>query len=537
MARKSRYKEKTVEKNWKAALYARLSKEDGDKGESDSILNQKQLLQEYIVNESDIQFVDFYIDDGFSGTNFERPSFNKMLEDIKKGKIDCVVVKDLSRLGRNYVEVGKYIETIFPMLNVRFIAITDNLDSYKNPSSMNNLIVPFKNIINDEYCRDISNKIKASLNIKRKQGKFIGSFAPYGYKKDPIDHGKLLVNEEQAIIVKRIFKMFLSGKGILQIARELNNEGIPSPSAEKNNSESSLWCSKTIRRILTAQVYIGNMVQGVSRNKSYKLKKSESVAPEDWIIVKNTHEAIISEGEFENAAELLDRDTRTAPGKKEVYLFSGFLKCADCGRAMNRKTIKQPYGIYEYYICSTYKNHGSDYCTKHTIKTEDLEKAVSETIKQQIMLAVDLKKAVEKAKLEVKKVNTKDADEKLLYKKKNELNKCEKMLVELYSDWKTGEISKTEYDIMKLEFLNKSEKIKNVISELEEKILDNQDEKEPEILSEFLNYENFSVLNREILSALVKNIYIYENNQIKIEFKYSDRFEEAIRFVNSKKTA
>ena len=153
------------------------------------------------------------------------------------------------------------------------------------------------------------------------------------------------------------------------------------------------------------------------------------------------------------------------------------------------------------------------------------------------MLAVDLKKAVEKAKLEVKKVNTKDADEKLLYKKKNELNKCEKMLVELYSDWKTGEISKTEYDIMKLEFLNKSEKIKNVISELEEKILDNQDEKEPEILSEFLNYENFSVLNREILGALVKNIYIYENNQIKIEFKYSDRFEEAIRFVNSKKTA
>lgn len=537
MARKSKYEEKTSEKVWKAALYARLSKEDGDKGESDSILNQKQLLKEYTEAESDIEFVDFYIDDGFSGTNFERPSFNAMLEDIKKGKINCVVVKDLSRLGRNYVEVGKYLETIFPMLNVRFIAVTDNLDSFKNPSSMNNLIVPFKNIINDEYCRDISNKIKASLTLKRKQGKFIGSFAPYGYEKDPQDHGKLLVNEEQAKIVRKIFAMFLSGTGLLQIARTLNAEEIPSPAMEKNSLSGSLWCSKTIRRILTSQVYIGNMVQGVSRNKSYKLKKSEAVSPKDWIVVKNTHEAIISQEEFENATELLERDTRTPPGKKEVYLFSGFLKCGDCGRAMNRKTIKQPYGVYEYYICSTYKKHGADYCTKHTVKADELLKAVTETVKQQIMLAVDLKKAVDKIKSEVKRTDEREANGKLIYKKKSELQKCEKMLVSLYSDWKVGEITKEEYDIMKLNFLDKAEKLKKSISDLEEKLLSDENEEEPEILTEFLNYENFSELNREILSALVKNIYIYENNEIKIEFKYSDQFESAASFTESRKTA
>ncbi len=261
MPRTSKYVQAAAERPgqtalWRAGLYVRLSREDGDKEESDSIGNQRSFLQEFAALESDIAVHDIYIDDGYSGTNFERPSFQRMMDDLKSRVINCVIVKDLSRFGRNYIEVGQYIEKIFPFMDVRFISVGDMLDSVKNPQAMNNLIVPFKNIINDEYCRDISNKVRSSLDLKRKQGKFIGSFATYGYRKDPADHNHLVIDEEAAAVVRDIFGWFIGGMSILGIAKRLNALGVLNPTAYKRG---------------------------------------------------------------------------------QVYLLAGFLKCADCGCAMNRK--------------------------------------------------------------------------------------------------------------------------------------------------------------------------------------------------------
>ena len=225
-------KRKQSDKNkiWQAALYLRLSREDGDKEESDSVVNQKELLNQFISLEPDIVVYDVYVDDGWSGTNFERPDFIRMMQDMKEGKVNCVIVKDLSRFGRNYIDVGQYIEKIFPLLDIRFISVTDNLDSVKNPQTMNTIMVPFKNLINDEYCRDISNKVRSSLDMKRKQGKHIGSFACYGYQKDPEDHNHLVIDEEAAEVVRDIFQWYISGMSILSISQKLNAMGVPNPS-------------------------------------------------------------------------------------------------------------------------------------------------------------------------------------------------------------------------------------------------------------------------------------------------------------------
>ena len=335
---------------WQAALYVRLSREDGDKEESDSVSNQKALLHQFVELEADIEVSDVYVDDGWSGTNFERPEFNRMMSDIKAGKIECVIVKDLSRLGRNYIEVGQYIEKIFPLMDIRFISITDNLDSYKNPQTMNNIIVPFKNLINDEYCRDISNKVRSSLDMKRKQGKHIGSFACYGYLKDPEDHNHLVIDGEAASVIRDIYRWYISGMSILSIAQKLNAMGMPNPTAHKkllglhyrrpnNQTGDGKWVDSSVRRILGNRMYIGDLVQGVLKIKSYKVQVAQKVDKEDWIIVEGTHEPIISKEDYETVQTLLKRHARKAPQKKEVYLFSGFVKCGDCGRGMSRKHL------------------------------------------------------------------------------------------------------------------------------------------------------------------------------------------------------
>ena len=266
MARKSKYgvtgAESSAAKKWKAGLYIRLSREDGDKDESDSVSNQRMLLREYSAKLPDVEVADYFIDDGWTGTNFERPGFIRLMEQIKKGSLNCIIVKDLSRFGRNYIEVGNYLEQIFPFMGVRFISIADSLDSYGNPGQMNTIMIPFKNLINDEYCRDISNKVRSSLDSRRRSGKFIGSFSAYGYVKDPDNKGELLVDESVAPIVKNIYEWFLDGLGAITIAKKLNDMGIPSPSEYKRMcglrykvADSSvkgpvMWGYSAVKRIL-----------------------------------------------------------------------------------------------------------------------------------------------------------------------------------------------------------------------------------------------------------------------------------------------
>lgn len=549
MARKSKY-EKTMQnpsvRLWKPALYVRLSREDGDREESDSITSQRELLSEFAAAQEDMAVPAVYTDDGCTGTDFDRPAFGRMVDDLRAGQVDCVIVKDLSRFGRNYVGVGEYLERVFPMLGVRFISVNDHVDSFLDPRSMNNLVVPFKNIINDEYCRDISNKVRASLDLKRRQGKFIGSFASYGYRKDPNDHNRLVVDEQAAAVVRDIFDWFVGGMSVLGIAKRLNAACIPNPSAYKQGQGMNyrhpaseqldgLWPDSSVRRILKNRLYTGTMVQGKNRIKSYKLHISEALPEEEWIAVEQTHEAIVSPEIFEKAQSLFARDTRTAPQKGSVYLFSGFVRCADCGRAMNRKTISQPYGDYHYYICSTYKKQHSGVCTKHTLRSDRLEQAVLESLRYQIALAVEMDELI----AAIRESGAKKCPTKRLIAERTQLEqeraRIEQMKLALYPDWKAGDISREEYLALKEGFAQKQAQLDKRIAILQEQIRETENgvDQTNAFLTQFVRYRNLEKLTREVVVELIEMIYVHEGGDITIQFKFSDAYAAAKDYIEA----
>lgn len=547
MARKSKYEKSSAESStrlWKPALYIRLSREDGDREESDSIISQRELLTEFIFAKDDMTEPCVYTDDGYSGTDFNRPDFRRMLDDLRAGTVNCVIVKDLSRLGRNYVGVGEYLEQTFPLLGVRFISVSDHVDSFLDPRSVNNLVVPFKNIINDEYCRDISGKVRASLDLKRRQGKFIGSFASYGYRKDPEDHNHLLIDEPAAAVVRNIFTWFVGGMSILGIAKQLNAMGVPNPSTYKRQQGmryrhpasgllDGLWPDSSVRRILKNRLYTGTMVQGKNRIKSYKLHISEAVPEADWIEVENTHEAIVSPALFAQAQALLARDTRTAPSKNQVYLFSGFLRCADCGKAMNRKQISQPYGNYHYYICSTFKKQHSGVCTKHTIRSDRLEQAVLETLRHQIALAVEMDTLIaeiNQSRAQARPTAHLTAERDTL---SAERERTEQMKLALYPDWKAGDISREEYLQLKAQFEHKLDGLEARIAAVQCRIdeMENGIDQTNPFLTQFIKYRNLQTLTREVVVELIDMIYVHEGGKITIRFKFSDAYEAVRNYI------
>lgn len=335
-----------------AAVYLRLSRDDGDKVESDSIRNQRSLLRDFANQHNDITLVKEYIDDGYSGANFERPGFQKMLEDAKEHKINCIIVKDLSRLGRNYIETGRYLEKIFPVLGIRFIAVNDHYDSADTENDADQIIVPFKNLINDAYCRDISIKIRSQFDVKRKRGQFISNYACYGYKKDPDNKNHLVIDEYAAEIVRTIFNMKLDGFSAQNIAADLSDMGVLIPTEYKrscginyNNGfragKNPKWDAGTVLRILKNELYTGTMVQGKTRKINYKVKACQMIEPENWIRVEGTHEPIISREVFETVQRLMALDTRTSPEEESIYVFSGLLRCGDCGQNMVRRSVKK----------------------------------------------------------------------------------------------------------------------------------------------------------------------------------------------------
>lgn len=533
----------SIFKRWLPAIYLRLSREDGDKLESDSIANQRALLTEYAAAQDDLAEPVFYQDDGFTGTNFNRPGFQSMLDDLRSGKVNCVIVKDLSRLGRNYVEVGGYLEKVFPLLGVRFISVNDQVDSIRDPMSVNTLIVPFKNIINDEYCRDISNKVRASLDLKRRQGKFIGSFASYGYRKDPDDHNHLLIDDEAAAVVRDIYRWFLGGTSIIGIAKRLNAQGIPNPSAYKRQQGFSyrhpagdrldgLWPDSSVRRILTNRLYTGTMVQGKNRIKSYKLPISERIPEANWIQVAQTHEAIIDAAQFEQVQSLLQRDTRTPAQAAKVHLFSGFLRCADCGKAMNRKTISQPYRDYAYYICSTFKKQHSGICTKHTIRSDKLERAVLETLRQQIARAVEMDELI--ASIDQNRLHTHSAQRFEQEKKRltDERDRLSQMKLSLYPDWKRGDLSREEYLALKEQFDGQIIQVESRLSDLARACEQADMAADANaVLQQFIKYRNLHHLTREVVVELIDMIDVHEGGGITIHFKFSDALASASEYI------
>lgn len=550
MARKSKYSsnENIVNKKiWSVALYIRLSQEDVDNGtekqESNSVTSQKTLLNEFIEEQDDLIVYNTYIDDGFTGTDFNRPSFQRLLEDMRSGNINCVIVKDLSRLGRNYIEVGNYIEQVFPLFNIRFIAINDFVDSFKNPSSTNTILVPFKNLINDEYARDTSTKIRTSLNGKKKKGEFIGAFPSYGYIKDQKDKHKLIIDEVAADIVKKIFNWNVNeGLGKIAICHKLNDLGVLNPTGHKklelgqnyNNygikDNTYTWTPSTVRDILKNEVYIGNTVQGKRRVKSYKIHKIENVPEEEWVRVENTHEPIIDKKTFEKAQEISKQDTKVSQKTGELSIWAGVLKCKDCGRAMNKKCSTNKSGnTYEYYICSTYRKKSNKLCTKHTIKEELLEKAVTQVINLHIDLLIDTEKIVQQIN-ESTYQNTKNENtQNMIITKQNEISKISNLKRMLYEDWKNADITKDEYLEYKQKYENDIERLKQNIERLqnEKQKCETQNESSNKWIEKFKEQKCVTKLSRDIIMELIDCIYVHENGNITIKFKFENELKRS----------
>ena len=531
---------------WRLGKYIRLSKEDLLRGrdESNIVVNQRRLLEQYHLSHLDEFYegmeTDVYVDDGKTGTDTNREDFQRLLSDVSSGRINCVIVKDLSRLSRNYTDAGNLIENLFVRLNVRFISLAEGVDSYRNPDSVSNIIVPITNVMNDQYCYQTSKKIRQVFDMKRRNGEFIGSYAPYGYVKDPGDKHALLVDPEAAEVVKSIFSMFLSGMNKRGITYYLNDHGVPCPTAYKkqqglkynapNSQGNPMWSTITIDTILKNRVYVGDMVQGRQRVKSYKIHIQERVPEEEWFIVENTHEAIIDRETFDKVQSLLKRDTRKAPKAKQLYLFSGFLKCADCGRAMSRIASK---GMYVYYQCGTYKSLSKKACTMHSIKSTRLEAGVLFAIQQQVHLAVTYSELVARINsAPLKKSKSKRLEDAIAAKEK-ELAKIMKYKQALYQDWKDGEITRNDYRHMSEDYEQQAEALNNVLRTLtnEQEQLENGVDAESPFLAAFLKYQNIEKLTREILAELIDYIKVYEGGNISVKFKYADEFRRMAEYI------
>lgn len=535
-----------LSKTYLCGGYLRLSKEDDDIAKSEtlqsnSIENQKEYIEDYLQSKPEIRVVDFYIDDGYSGVNFDRPDFQRMLQDIKDKKINCVIVKDLSRLGRNYIEVGKYIERLFPFLGVRFIAINDNFDSADDAALSNNIIVPFKNLINDAYCRDISIKIRSHLEVKRKRGEFIGAFPVYGYMRGE-DKNKLIVDPCAAEIVKEIFAMKMEGMSQQAIADELNRLGVLSPAEYKKEQGSGYktvfqthsrakWTAVAVLRVLTNEVYMGTLIQGKESTPNYKVRVREKKPKEEWIRVENAHEAIISRTDFELISDILQKDTRVSTGKSAVSVYSGYLVCADCGCSMVRKKVRSGSLEYVYYVCSGNKKD-KDICSSHRISENTLNMPITKTLQLHLKQLGDLQESIRYIR---ETSGNSDKIKKLVLqseKRKEDIEKYNRLKLECYEDYKKELITQDEYMLFKKELDNRIEEIQRAITELGKKkrmLLDGGYEKES-LLEKFLTSKEIE-LKRSILVRFISRIYVYEDHRIEIIFRYQDEIRQLLGIV------
>lgn len=520
-------------KVWNAGLYVRLSKEDLDRNrtsESVSIESQKIALNQYVVNHSDILVKDFYVDEDFSGGNFNRPGFIKLKKDIELKKINCLIVKDLSRFGRDLVDVKRYLQDEFVLNNVRVIVINDNIDSYLDPDSVDSNETNFKILMNNNYLIDNSLKVRTVLNSKKKNGEFIGAFPPYGYLKDPDNKNKLVIDEEVADNVREIYQMYINGMSQSAIAKEFNKRNVLSPasyikSKHQNyyintgakNKQSLMWTASSIKNILTKEVYVGDMVQ--SKRKKLNPKKSKVIQndKEDWIIVKNTHEPIIAREDYELVQKLIDerRQDKFSHDGKPHSLFTGFVVCGDCGYNMARKKVSEKNDKYAW-VCSRHMKN-KEICMQHFTREDDIYNAVFGAIKNFISITIDFDKLKPKKKKEVKAV-VKVIDYDLEIEVCNQKNLC------LYQKYKNGELTKEDF-IEKRSVNDKKIESYKIMKEKKENESKTEKHIKEEILPKVERYKNIKKLTRSLVEEFVEAILVYDENKLEIKLKCKDIFD------------
>lgn len=509
--------------DYHVALYVRLSKEDESEGPSQSVTNQKSLLYEF-AEKHRLSIYDIYVDDGFSGTSFNRPDFNRMIRDIEDHKVNMVITKDLSRLGRDYIMTGHYMERYFPEHHVRYISLLDGIDT--GVESTANDITPFRAIMNDMYAKDISKKIKSVKHDKQKKGLFIGWKPPYGYKSHPDTSNKLIIDEEVAPIVRRIFAMALSGMSCRRIAASLNEDHIPAPSTYagfdvgNKGPYTGMWSSQRISEMLKNEVYIGNMVQGRMARVSYKSKKYIKRPPEQWIIVEHTHEPIIDEESFRKAALMLNSRTHTRSRTYE-YLLKGMVYCHECGALLTVLNRPNAAGdVRLFFVCQTYQRFTkARVCTCHSIKVETLTEAVLAKVREvcsnyltTASLVPLAQQAIEQAKLQ----NSVDSELQAVNRK---LSSMSQNLDQMYSDRLAGLLDPEDfqriYAKIKAERSVLTEKLKNLQTQKESPV--ETEDKARTLAQRFIEGTS---CNRELLVSLIERIELSEDKHLYIKFRF-----------------
>lgn len=512
------------QQHYKAALYCRLSVDDGNFGGSVSIETQKILLEQYCKDHK-ITDYKFYCDDGCSGTNFDRPSFKKMLSDIDEGKINLVIVKDLSRFGRNYVEAGMYVQR-FTDSNIRFIAADDNYDSLVNSDD---LLFPIKNVVNEMYARDVSKKTKAAKKAKARDGQFIGSKAPFGYKIDPNDRHHLIVDEPAAQVVKRIFRLASEGVGYNKMAKIFREEKVLTPIAYFNLNNPDYfksdywrkefdWHVTSIRAILNNEVYLGKLVYGKQRNKSMKSKEKVRNPKEDWIVVENCHEPIITQELWDTVHKILNAKHRPAKAG-EVQMFAGLLYCSDCGHCLTYSQKQRKDGSYHgAYSCWMYKTHGKEYCASHYITFDTIYELVLINIQRNLF---QYRKNTDKFKSILSRKYQSDSQkqaEQITLEYEQKQKRCEeldKIISRLYEDNVLGRIGDERYESMSQSYELEQVEIKKALPILKSKIdeLKRQSDCADNFINVIKKYTIIDKLDAAILNELIDKIVVHHKEQ------------------------
>lgn len=551
MARVSRKKQNipsttadTSVRIWKTALYVRLSVEDNGK-DSDSVENQTALLEEYIATHTYLKKVALFVDNGYTGTDFLRPEFNRMMEAVQAEMVDCIIVKDLSRLGRNYIETSQFIEKICPFYNLRFIAINDSYDT-ATVTSEGQLSANLQNIINDYYAKDISRKVTSALQAKMERGDYIGNYAPHGYRKDPENKNHLLVDPETAPVIQQIFEWRAEGVSYMGINKRLNDAGIPSPSQyklsqgiETNNNKKKrtiLWNKHMVTEILKNIVYIGHLAQKKGSQCLYGGIPFHITSEDEWIVVKNTHEPLVSEDLFEKVQQVnnaaLERQKANA-GKydhlpKEKNIYGKKFTCAGCGAIMklHRSFSTKKDKVYFTFKCPTYAEHGSRGCSDIKMRKADLDEAVFKFIKAQMEVFIDMENAlrrllaIKKSKL---KQNNTQQEAKALRQK---LAHKQSVLSNMYVDLKEGLLSQEEYGQHREIITEDIKALETQLSELEAAKNETEEQLTGEMKWKLMiqRFYDATEITEEMADAFIETMKLHEDGSLEIKLSYMDEF-------------
>lgn len=539
------------------AGYIRLSVEDSGKTDGYSLENQEKLVKDFIAEQQDMRLYRLYIDNGATGTVFERPAFDEMMQDMKDGKINCIVVKDLSRLGRNYLEAGNYLEQIFPFFRVRFTSITDGYDSNSPDVTDESLIIPLKNIINEGYAKDISQKITTSFEARKKQGQFMGKYPVYGYLKDPENKNHLIVNPETCGIVKRIFQMRDSGVALGAIASQLNEEGIPSPArylwlkglSKEERHKDSYWDRTNVKRLLTNKMYLGMLVYGKERTSFAKGIKRQRVPESEWKYVPNAHEAIIDQELFDSVQRKLEgakQDFLNMTGINEDYqpenLFRGRIHCSDCGRAMKMTKFvttrkdgsTDRYAVYE---CCRRKQLYDLSCPQRSIRKSIIDKTVEEAIRFHIRTFLDTEQVIAKLNRSPKGRAAASNIQNHIREKQRRITKIERLSTGIYEDYREGILDEEEYLAIRRQYgAEKEELLKEVDALMLAETEHEADYHSTGSLADIVRkYAEFQELSREIVEAFITDIQVHTDSHLAITFAFEDEFQRLIDMAEQRR--